>query len=128
MSKNLARRGGGSYNPNSNRAAHSMDEDYEDFVANVLADSGLVGSTLTAILQQNNSRSISQENTQASAPNNSAAPIAPSQDASSGANASIHAPQNKENNSSLNASPNVDMNDGTSPDQAVDPSPTITIN
>ncbi|GBC44013.2 hypothetical protein GLOIN_2v1673942 [Rhizophagus irregularis DAOM 181602=DAOM 197198] len=160
MSRNLARRGGGSYNPNSNKAARqekknnkkqlsdnsgsdsdntsqkrshiitkdSMDEDYEDFVADAPADGGLVGSTLTAIPQQNNSRSTVQENTQASTPNNSAAPTAPGQDASSGANASIHAPQNKENNSSPNASPNMDANDGTSPDQAVDPSPTITIN
>ncbi|PKC54199.1 hypothetical protein RhiirA1_477776, partial [Rhizophagus irregularis] len=106
----------------------SMDEDYEDFVADVPADGGLVGSTLTAIPQQNNSRSTSQENTQASTPKNSTAPTAPGQDASSGANTSIHAPQNKENNSSPNASPNMDENDGTSPDQAVDPSPTITIN
>ncbi|GBC33507.1 uncharacterized protein OCT59_007652 [Rhizophagus irregularis] len=160
MSRNLARRGGGSYNPNSNKAARqekknnkkqlsdnsgsdsdnnsqkrsriltkdSMDEDYEDFVADAPADGGLVGSTSTAIPQQNNSRSTAQENTQASTPNNSAAPTAPGQDASSGANASIHAPRNKENNSSPNASPNMDVNDGTSPDQAVDPSPTITIN
>ncbi|PKY35134.1 hypothetical protein RhiirB3_533061 [Rhizophagus irregularis] len=74
MSKNLARRGGGSHNPNSNRSARqekknnnkkqlsdtgsdsdnasqkrsriitkdSMDEDYEDFVADALADGGLV--------------------------------------------------------------------------------------
>ncbi|GET63434.1 hypothetical protein GLOIN_2v1766278 [Rhizophagus irregularis DAOM 181602=DAOM 197198] len=160
MSRNLARRGGGSYNPNSNKAARqekknnkkqlsdnsgsdsdnnsqkrsriltkdSMDEDYEDFIADALADGGLVGSTSTAIPQQNNSRSTAQENTQASTPNNSAAPTAPGQDASSGANASIHAPRNKENNSSPNASPNMDVNDGTSPDQVVDPSPTITIN
>ncbi|UZN99113.1 uncharacterized protein OCT59_000393 [Rhizophagus irregularis] len=160
MSRNLARRGGGSYNPNSNKAARqekknnkkqlsdnsgsdsnntsqkrsrtitkdSMDEDYEDFVADALADGGLVGSTSTAIPQQNNSRSTAQENTQASTPNNSAAPSAPGQDASSGTNASIHAPRNKENNSSPNASPNMDETDGTSPDQAVDPSPTITIN
>ncbi|GET58437.1 hypothetical protein GLOIN_2v1766278 [Rhizophagus irregularis DAOM 181602=DAOM 197198] len=160
MSRNLARRGGGSYNPNSNKAARqekknnkkqlsdnsgsdsdnnsqkrsriltkdSMDEDYEDFVADAPADGGLVGSTSTAIPQQNNSRSTAQENTQASTPKNSAAPIAPGQDASSGANASIHAPRNKENNPSPNASPNMDVNDGTSPDQAVDPSPTITIN
>ncbi|GBC49342.2 hypothetical protein GLOIN_2v1766278 [Rhizophagus irregularis DAOM 181602=DAOM 197198] len=160
MSRNLARRGGGSYNPNSNKAARqekknnkkqlsdnsgsdsdnntqkrsriltkdSMDEDYEDFVADAPADGGLVGSTSTAIPQQNNSRSTAQENTQASTPNNSAAPTAPGQDASSGANASIHAPRNKENNSSPNASLNMDVNDGTSPDQAVDPSPTITIN
>ncbi|CAB5371305.1 unnamed protein product [Rhizophagus irregularis] len=105
-----------------------MDEDYEDFVADALADGGLVGLTSTAIPQQNNSRSTSQENTQASTPNNSAAPTAPGQDASSEANASIHAPSNKENNSSPNASPNMDINDGTSPDQTVDPSPTITIN
>ncbi|PKC56007.1 hypothetical protein RhiirA1_474681, partial [Rhizophagus irregularis] len=77
-----------------------------------------VGSTSTAIPQQNNSRSTAQENTQASTPNNSAAPTAPGQDASSGVNASIHAPRNKENNSSPNASPNMDVNDGTSPDQA----------
>ncbi|GET52298.1 hypothetical protein GLOIN_2v1766278 [Rhizophagus irregularis DAOM 181602=DAOM 197198] len=160
MSRNLARRGGGSYNPNSNKAARqekknnkkqlsdnsgsdsdnnsqkrsriltkdSMDEDYEDFVADAPADGGLVGSTSTAIPQQNNSRSTAQENTQASTPKNSAAPTAPGQDASSGANASIHAPRNKENNPSPNASPNMDVNDGTSPDQAVDPSPTITIN
>ncbi|GBC41428.1 hypothetical protein GLOIN_2v1766278 [Rhizophagus irregularis DAOM 181602=DAOM 197198] len=160
MSRNLARRGGGSYNPNSNKAARqekknnkkqlsdnsgsdsdntsqkrsriitkdSMDEDYEDFVADAPADGGLVGSTSTAIPQQNNSRSTAQENTQASTPNNSAAPTAPGQDASTGANASIHAPRNKENNSSPNASLNMDVNDGTSPDQAVDPSPTITIN
>ncbi|GBC36404.1 hypothetical protein GLOIN_2v1766278 [Rhizophagus irregularis DAOM 181602=DAOM 197198] len=160
MSRNLARRGGGSYNPNSNKAARqekknnkkqlsdnsgsdsdntsqkrsriitkdSMDEDYEDFVADAPADGGLVGSTSTAIPQQNNSRSTAQENTQASTPNNSAAPTAPGQDASSGANASIHAPRNKENNSSPSASPNMDVNDGTSPDQVVDPSPTITIN
>ncbi|PKK75917.1 hypothetical protein RhiirC2_773055 [Rhizophagus irregularis] len=70
----------------------SMDEDYEDFVADAPADGGLVGSTSTAIPQQNNSRSTSQENTQATTPNNSAAPTAPGQDASSGANASIHAP------------------------------------
>ncbi|GBC44418.2 hypothetical protein GLOIN_2v1766278 [Rhizophagus irregularis DAOM 181602=DAOM 197198] len=159
-SRNLARRGGGSYNPNSNKAARqekknnkkqlsdnsgsdsdnntqkrsriltkdSMDEDYEDFVADAPADGGLVGSTSTAIPQQNNSRSTAQENTQASTPKNSAAPTAPGQDASSGANASIHAPRNKENNPSPNASPNMDVNDGTSPDQAVDPSPTITIN
>ncbi|EXX66572.1 hypothetical protein RirG_122530 [Rhizophagus irregularis DAOM 197198w] len=100
----------------------------EDFVADAPADDGLVGSTSTAIPQQNNSRSTSQENTQASTPNNSAAPTAPGPDASSGADAPIHAPQNKENNSSLNASPNMDGYDGTSPDQAVDPSPTITIN
>ncbi|GET60000.1 hypothetical protein GLOIN_2v1766278 [Rhizophagus irregularis DAOM 181602=DAOM 197198] len=150
MSRNLARRGGGSYNPNSNKAARqekknnkkqlsdnsgsdsdnnsqkrsriltkdSMDEDYEDFVADAPADGGLVGSTLTAIPQQNNSRSTAQENTQASTPNISAAPTAPGQDASTGANASIHAPRNKENNSSPNASPNMDVNDGTSPDQA----------
>ncbi|GBC46917.2 hypothetical protein GLOIN_2v1766278 [Rhizophagus irregularis DAOM 181602=DAOM 197198] len=149
MSRNLARRGGGSYNPNSNKAARqekknnkkqlsdnsgsdsdnnsqkrsriitkdSMDEDYEDFVADTPADGGLVGSTSTAIPQQNNSRSTAQENTQASTPNISAAPTAPGQDASSGANASIHAPRNKENNSSPNASPNMDVNDGTSPDQ-----------
>ncbi|GBC46911.1 hypothetical protein GLOIN_2v1673942 [Rhizophagus irregularis DAOM 181602=DAOM 197198] len=87
--RNLARRGGGSYNPNSNKAARqekknnkkqlsdnsgsdsdntsqkrsriitkdSMDEDYEDFVADAPADGGLVGSTSTAIPQQNNSRS-----------------------------------------------------------------------
>ncbi|GET62414.1 hypothetical protein GLOIN_2v1766278 [Rhizophagus irregularis DAOM 181602=DAOM 197198] len=160
MSRNLARRGGGSYNPNSNKAARqekknnkkqlsdnsgsdsdnnfqkrsciltkdSMDEDYEDFVADAPADGGLVGSTSTAIPQQNNSRSTAQENTQASTPNISAAPTAPGQDASSGANASIHAPRNKENNSSPSASPNMDVNDGTSPDQVVDPSPTITIN
>ncbi|GBC11504.2 hypothetical protein GLOIN_2v1766278 [Rhizophagus irregularis DAOM 181602=DAOM 197198] len=78
-----------------------MDEDYEDFVADALADGGLVGSTSTAIPQQNNSRSTPLENTQASALINSAAPTAPGQDASSGANASIHAPRNKENNSSL---------------------------
>ncbi|GBC47703.2 hypothetical protein GLOIN_2v1766278 [Rhizophagus irregularis DAOM 181602=DAOM 197198] len=96
----------------------SMDEDYEDFVADALADGGLVGSTSTAIPQQNNSRSTAQENTQASTPNNSAAPSAPGQDASSGTNASIHAPRNKENNSSPNASPNMDETDGTSPDQA----------
>ncbi|GET57714.1 hypothetical protein GLOIN_2v1766278 [Rhizophagus irregularis DAOM 181602=DAOM 197198] len=158
--RNLARRGGGSYNPNSNKAARqekknnkkqlsdnsgsdsdntsqkrsriitkdSMDEDYEDFVADAPADGGLVGSTSTAIPQQNNSRSTAQENTQASTPNNSAAPTAPGQDASSGTNASIHAPRNKENNSSPNASLNMDETDGTSPDQAVDPSPTITIN
>ncbi|GBC44420.2 hypothetical protein GLOIN_2v1766278 [Rhizophagus irregularis DAOM 181602=DAOM 197198] len=150
MSRNLARRGGGSYNPNSNKAARqekknnkkqlsdnsgsdsdnnsqkrsriltkdSMDEDYEDFVADAPADGGLVGSTSTAIPQQNNSRSTAQENTQASTPKNSAAPTAPGQDASSGANASIHAPRNKENNPSPNASPNMDVNDGTSPDQA----------
>ncbi|GBC39575.2 hypothetical protein GLOIN_2v1766278 [Rhizophagus irregularis DAOM 181602=DAOM 197198] len=73
MSRNLARRGGGSYNPNSNKAARqekknnkkqlsdnsgsdsdntsqkrsriitkdSMDEDYEDFVADAPADGGL---------------------------------------------------------------------------------------
>ncbi|GBC33789.2 hypothetical protein GLOIN_2v1766278 [Rhizophagus irregularis DAOM 181602=DAOM 197198] len=149
MSRNLARRGGGSYNPNSNKAARqekknnkkqlsdnsgsdsdnnfqkrsciltkdSMDEDYEDFVADAPADGGLVGSTSTAIPQQNNSRSTAQENTQASTPNISAAPTAPGQDASSGANASIHAPRNKENNSSPSASPNMDVNDGTSPDQ-----------
>ncbi|GBC39578.2 hypothetical protein GLOIN_2v1766278 [Rhizophagus irregularis DAOM 181602=DAOM 197198] len=160
MSRNLARRGGGSYNPNSNKAARqekknnkkqlsdnsgsdsdnnsqkrfriltkdSMDEDYEDFVADAPADGGLVGSTSTAIPQQNNSRSTAQENTQASTPNISAAPTAPGQDASSEANASIHAPRNKENNSSPSASPNMDVNDGTSPDQVVDPSPTITIN
>ncbi|PKK57861.1 hypothetical protein RhiirC2_797274, partial [Rhizophagus irregularis] len=159
MSRNLARRGGSSYNPNSNKAARqekknnkkqlfdigsdsdnasqkcsriitkdSIDEDYEDFIADALADGGLVGSTSTAIPQQNNSHSTSQENTQASTPNNSAAPTAPGQDASSGANASIHAPRNKENISSPNASPNMDINDSTSPDQAVDPSPTITIN
>ncbi|GBC31211.1 hypothetical protein GLOIN_2v1766278 [Rhizophagus irregularis DAOM 181602=DAOM 197198] len=157
MSRNLARRGGGSYNPNSNKAARQekknnkkqlsdnsgSDSDSttqkrsriitdntmdEDFVADAPANDGLVGSTSTAIPQQNNSRSTSQENTQASTPNNSAAPTAPGQDAFSGANASIHAPRNKENNPSLNASPNMDVNDGTSPDQAVDPSPTITIN
>ncbi|GET55984.1 hypothetical protein GLOIN_2v1766278 [Rhizophagus irregularis DAOM 181602=DAOM 197198] len=160
MSRNFAKRGGGSFNPNSNKAARqekknnkkqlsdnsgsdsdnnsqkrsriltkdSMDEDYEDFVADAPADGGLVGSTSIAIPQQNNSRSTAQENTQASTPNNSAAPTAPGRDASSGANASIHAPRNKENNSSPNASPNKDVNDGTSPDQAVDPSPTITIN
>ncbi|GET67275.1 hypothetical protein GLOIN_2v1673942 [Rhizophagus irregularis DAOM 181602=DAOM 197198] len=143
MSRNLARRGGGSYNPNSNKAARqekknnkkqlsdnsgsdsdnnsqkrsriltkdSMDEDYEDFVADAPADGGLVGSTSTAIPQQNNSRSTAQENTQASTPKNSAAPTAPGQDASSGANASIHAPRNKENNPSPNASPNMDVND-----------------
>ncbi|GBC29896.2 hypothetical protein GLOIN_2v1766278 [Rhizophagus irregularis DAOM 181602=DAOM 197198] len=148
-SRNLARRGGGSYNPNSNKAARqekknnkkqlsdnsgsdsdnntqkrsriltkdSMDEDYEDFIADAPADGGLVGSTSTAIPQQNNSCSTAQENTQASTPNNSAAPTAPGQDASSGANASIHAPRNKENNSSPSASPNMDVNDGTSPDQ-----------
>ncbi|PKY37059.1 hypothetical protein RhiirB3_513443, partial [Rhizophagus irregularis] len=141
---------GGSYNPNSNKAARqekknnkkqlsdnsgsdsnnnsqkrsriitkdSMDEDYENFVADAPADDGLVGSTLTAIPQQNNSRSTAQENTQASTPINSAAPTAPGQDASSGVNASIHAPQNKENNSFPNASPNMDVYDGTSPDQA----------
>ncbi|GBC19215.2 hypothetical protein GLOIN_2v1766278 [Rhizophagus irregularis DAOM 181602=DAOM 197198] len=149
--RNLARRGGGSYNPNSNKAARqekknnkkqlsdnsgsdsdntsqkrsriitkdSMDEDYEDFVADAPADGGLVGSTSTAIPQQNNSRSTAQENTQASTPNNSAAPTAPGQDASSGTNASIHAPRNKENNSSPNASLNMDETDGTSPDQAL---------
>ncbi|GBC51286.2 hypothetical protein GLOIN_2v1766278 [Rhizophagus irregularis DAOM 181602=DAOM 197198] len=150
MSRNFAKRGGGSFNPNSNKAARqekknnkkqlsdnsgsdsdnnsqkrsriltkdSMDEDYEDFVADAPADGGLVGSTSIAIPQQNNSRSTAQENTQASTPNNSAAPTAPGRDASSGANASIHAPRNKENNSSPNASPNKDVNDGTSPDQA----------
>ncbi|PKK56158.1 hypothetical protein RhiirC2_800625 [Rhizophagus irregularis] len=109
MSKNLARRGGGSHNPNSRQekrnnkkqlsdnsgsesdttaqkrsrtvTENTMDE---DFVADAPADGGLVGSTLTAIPQQNNSRSTSQENTQASTPNNSAAPTAPGQDTSSG--------------------------------------------
>ncbi|GBC39585.2 hypothetical protein GLOIN_2v1673942 [Rhizophagus irregularis DAOM 181602=DAOM 197198] len=160
MSRNLARRGGGSYNPNSNKAApqekknnkkqlpdnsdsvsdnasqkrsriitkDSIDENYEDFVADAPADGGLVGSTLTTIPQQNNSRSTAQENTHASTLKNSAAPTAPGQDASSEANASIHAPRNKENNSSPNTSPNMDVNDDSSPDQAVDPSPTITIN
>ncbi|PKY33454.1 hypothetical protein RhiirB3_452357, partial [Rhizophagus irregularis] len=106
----------------------SMDEDYEDFVADAPADGGLVGSTSTAISQQNNSRSTTQENTQASTPNNSAMPTAPGHDASSGVNASIHAPRNKENNSSPNASPNMDVNDGSSPDHVVNLSPTITIN
>ncbi|EXX70754.1 hypothetical protein RirG_084640 [Rhizophagus irregularis DAOM 197198w] len=116
MSRNLARIGGGSYNPNSNKAARQekknnkkqlsdnsgSDSDStaqkrsriitdntmdEDFVADVPADNGLVGSTSTAIPQQNNSRSTAQENTQASTPSNSAVPTAPGQDASSGDNA-----------------------------------------
>ncbi|GBC31215.2 hypothetical protein GLOIN_2v1673942 [Rhizophagus irregularis DAOM 181602=DAOM 197198] len=86
MSRNLARRGGGSYNPNSNKAARQekknnkkqlsdnsgSDSDSttqkrsriitdntmdEDFVADTPADDGLDGSTSTAIPQQNNSSS-----------------------------------------------------------------------
>ncbi|PKC55659.1 hypothetical protein RhiirA1_475227 [Rhizophagus irregularis] len=97
MFKNLARRGGGSYNPNSNKTARqekknnkkqlsdnsgsdsdtttqkrsrTITEDTmdEDFVTNAPTDGDLVGSTSTAIPQQNNSRSTSPENTQASTP------------------------------------------------------------
>ncbi|GBC51291.1 hypothetical protein GLOIN_2v1766278 [Rhizophagus irregularis DAOM 181602=DAOM 197198] len=105
--RNLARRGGGSYNPNNDNTSQkrfpyitkdSMDEDYEDFVADAPADGGLVGSTSTAIPQQIIPAAPPKKILKLLPQNNSAAPTAPGQDASSGTNASIHAPRNKENN------------------------------
>ncbi|RGB21670.1 hypothetical protein C1646_777555 [Rhizophagus diaphanus] len=100
----------------------------EDFIIDALADDGLDGSASTSIPQQNNFRSTSQENTQALPPNNSAVPTAPSHNASSRVDASIHAPSNKENNSPPNASPNMETDGGQSPNQVADPTSTITIN
>ncbi|RGB28924.1 hypothetical protein C1646_796198 [Rhizophagus diaphanus] len=143
MSENYARRGGG--NPNSRKSsrqekkAHknskfsdnsSSDElqettqkrSYiinkntmdEDFIADALADDGL-DAPLKKIPKL-------------SPPNNSTAPTTPSRNASSEVDMSIHAPSNKENNSSPNVSPDMDTNGGQSPNQAADPTPTITIN
>ncbi|RGB25103.1 hypothetical protein C1646_772187 [Rhizophagus diaphanus] len=91
-------------------------------------DDGLDGSATTSIPQQNNSCSTSQENTQALPLNNSAVPTAPNRNASFGVDVSIHALSNKENNSSPNASPNMDTDGGQSPNRVADPTSTITIN
>ncbi|GBC49313.2 hypothetical protein GLOIN_2v1766278 [Rhizophagus irregularis DAOM 181602=DAOM 197198] len=145
MSRNLARRGGGSYNPNSNKAARqekknnkkqlsdnsgsdsdnnsqkrsriltkdSMDEDYEDFVADAPADGGLVVQLRPLFLNKIIPAALPKKILKLLPRKILLAPTAPGQDASSGANASIHAPRNKENNPSPNASPNMDVNDET---------------
>ncbi|RGB25399.1 hypothetical protein C1646_675602 [Rhizophagus diaphanus] len=82
----------------------------EDFIADVTANASL------------------DENTQAFSPNNSTAPSASSCNTSSGVDTSIHALFNKENNLSPNTSPNMDTDSGLPPNQATDPTPTITIN
>ncbi|RGB21559.1 hypothetical protein C1646_777728 [Rhizophagus diaphanus] len=80
----------------------------KDFVANAMADTSLDGTNTTTTSQQNNSHSTSQENTQAPpppppSPNNSTALTTPSHNASFG------------------------VDTGQSPNQAADPTPTITI-
>ncbi|GET67073.1 hypothetical protein GLOIN_2v1673942 [Rhizophagus irregularis DAOM 181602=DAOM 197198] len=133
MSRNLARRGGGSYNPNSNKAARqekknnkkqlsdnsgsdsdnnsqkrsriltkdSMDEDYEDFVADAPADGGFSWFQLRPLFLNKIIPAALPKKILKLLPRKFCCAYAPGQDASSGANASIHAPRNKENNPSL---------------------------
>ncbi|CAB4417567.1 unnamed protein product [Rhizophagus irregularis] len=95
---------------------NSMEEDY---VADSAADSG--GSNTTPP-QQNNSDNVSSP----PPPKETAAPSAPGSTNASGADASVHAPKNKET-SPLDASPDKDIMETNDTGSSPITTPTITI-
>ncbi|PKY57984.1 hypothetical protein RhiirA4_429627 [Rhizophagus irregularis] len=87
-------------NPSKRTRTHTDNSMEEDYVADSAADAGESNTTPP---KQNNSDNISSP----PPPKDSAAPSAPGSTNASGADASIHAPKDKES-SPLNASPNKD--------------------
>ncbi|PKY31117.1 hypothetical protein RhiirB3_448557 [Rhizophagus irregularis] len=116
MSGNYAKRGRGSYNPNSRKAVrhdkkHTKDSDNSssDGENTIQQKHGPSSSS-----QQN----ISGENTLTSSLKKSAAPSVPSHIASpSNVDASMHAPSNKDKQQPPNASPNLETNGAPSGDR-----------
>ncbi|CAB4403199.1 unnamed protein product [Rhizophagus irregularis] len=152
MSGNYAKRGCGSYNPNSRKTArHERKSETSPDNSNNNSDSeNTVQQKRTRIITENSmdedyvadaqtadvgkdgpssspQQNISNENTSISSPKNSAAPTAPGHVASPGnVDASMHAPLNK-GKLPLNASTDMEGDDASPDDQIPDPVVTLAI-
>ncbi|PKY56458.1 hypothetical protein RhiirA4_476777 [Rhizophagus irregularis] len=107
-------------NPSKRTRTFNDNSIEEDYVADSAADTG--GSNNTTPLQQKNTDNISSP----PPPKDSAAPSAPGSTNASGADASIHAPKDKET-SPLDASPNKDIMETNGSGSPPLDTPTITI-